>query len=504
VGLLTAILMLWATSGTLDISAALEAGKALDPARLNWLVAGFLLAVWVKLGGWPLHVWQQAGRQLTLFSHSWLYATLMPNLGLYLLYRVTPLLTLAAPLASAALWIGAATAALGAIIALVEAQTEVTAPEGVAQAPARERAPRFDVRGSLVYLGAAQGGLALVLAASGVKTGVWLTLLILTPLRLLLFLAGDTGASLAGRQPTVRRLAAGLFALGGLALTAYSLLTTWWARQAGAKLDALLIAELAVAVIGIWAARVTWQLWRGQRLPAGSGTDRSPVPEPAGPRVHWTRWASMAVLGCGVLAGGLAFGALARTLAAIGHSPSLALPTLRSTVRYAGTTPAFLIALVLAVATWRLHWRLHRAPIGSVKGTPTSRGLAGQAFSLEEGLAQVAQILSAVVETGIQEKVIGGVVRAVVGGARATRRLVEQQILEGTMNWIARTAIGGGQLAYQVLEQDGLEGLLRRAVRTVLSASRWMQRQHTGRLRRNLLCVTASLALAILTLVLLA
>jgi NADH:ubiquinone oxidoreductase subunit 5 (subunit L)/multisubunit Na+/H+ antiporter MnhA subunit len=464
--------MLWATGGTLDISAALEAGKALDPARLNWLMAGFLLAVWAKLGGWPLHVWQQAGRRLTLFSHSWLYASLMPNLGLYLLYRVTPLLTLAAPVATAALWIGSATAALAAIMALASARAEGAAPGGT---------HRVDARSSLVYLGAAQGGLALVLAASGVKTGVWLTVLILTPLRLLLYLAGDTGA----------RLAIGLFGLGGLGLTTYNLLTTWWARQAGTSVDALLIAEFAVAVIGIWAARVTWQLWQGQRVPAD--------PE-ARPRVSWTRWVSLALLGGGVLAGGVAFGALARTLAAIGHSASPALPTLPSLLMYVVTTPAFLIALVVAIATWRLGWRFHRAPSGL--GRDKTQG--DETFSLEEGLARTAQILSAVVETGIQERIIGGTVRAVVGSARATRRLVEQQILEGTMNWIAQAAVGGGRLAYQVLEQDGLEGLLRRAVRTVLAVSRWMQRQHTGRLRRNLLWVTASLALVVLALVLLA
>jgi hypothetical protein len=362
------------------------------------------------------------------------------------------------------------------------------------------------VRSSLVYLGAAQGGLALVLASGGVKTGVWLSLLILTPLRLLLYLAGDTGASLqsTGLRPALRRLAIGLFGLGGLALTAYNLLTTWWARQAGTSLDALLIAEFAVAVIGIWAARVTWQLWQGQRMSVGladipAGPTDIPAGSDAGIRLSWARWASLAVLGCGMLAGGLAFGALARGLAAIGHSSSLAFPTLLSLLVYVVTTPAFLIALVVAVATWRLGWRLHRAPLGPLREETGG----GETFSLEEGLARTAQILSAVVETGIQERIIGGAVRVVVGGARATRRLVEQQILEGTMNWIAQAAVGGGRLAYQVLEQDGLEGLLRQAVRTVLAASRWIQRQHTGRLRRNLLWVTASLVVVVLALVLL-
>jgi hypothetical protein len=68
------------------------------------------------------------------------------------------------------------------------------------------------------------------------------------------------------------------------------------------------------------------------------------------------------------------------------------------------------------------------------------------------------------------------------------------------MQKAAEAAIGGGRLAYRVLEQEGLEGLLRGAVRSVLAFGGWMQRWHTGRLRRNLLWVAATLALAIVAL----
>ena len=79
-GLLTAILVLMDASGTLNIATALEAGSTLDATRLGWVVAGFMLAVWVKLGGWPFHLWSQPGRRLALSSQAWLYATVMPNL----------------------------------------------------------------------------------------------------------------------------------------------------------------------------------------------------------------------------------------------------------------------------------------------------------------------------------------------------------------------------------------------------------------------------------------
>mgnify|MGYP000138425703 CR=1 FL=1 len=60
----------------------------------------------------------------------------------------------------------------------------------------------------------------------------------------------------------------------------------------------------------------------------------------------------------------------------------------------------------------------------------------------------------------------------------------------------------GARVTRRVVEQEGLEGLLRRAVRTALVLSRGLQRWHTGRLRRNLLWVAASLVLAVLALVL--
>jgi formate hydrogenlyase subunit 3/multisubunit Na+/H+ antiporter MnhD subunit len=478
VGLLVAVLMLWSAGGTLDIASALEAGQALDPARLNWVVAGFLLAVWVKVGGWPVHLWQQVGRRLTGFSQSWLYATVMPNLGLYLLYRVTPLLVRAGPLKGAAYWVGAAGAALAAILALATKWT--------------------DLRSALVYLGAALGGLALVLAACGLKTAVWMTALVLTPLRLLLYLAGDVAPSMdtaqAGASPMTyrhagigRTVVGGCFATGSLALAAYSLLCTWWARQAGAPLDALLVTEWAVALIGIWVARTAWRLWR------------APVQhEMAARGISFPRWATLTLLGGGVLAGTLFFGPLARHLAAVAHGDSLLLPTPLALVRHIATTPAFWTAVVLAVAIWRLRLRPQRASLELLE----SMAAGEQALSLEEGLAQAAQVLSTVVEVGIQERILGGIVRAVLGGARLTRHVVEQQVLEGATNRVTQVVVGGGQLAYRMLEQDGLEGLLRGAVRGALAASRWMQRRHTGRLRRNLLWVVASLILAVLALAL--
>ena len=456
-GLLAAILILGDASGTLRITPALAASQALDSARLRWVVTGLLLAVWVKLGGWPFHLWSRAGQRLSLASHAGLYATLVPNLGAYLLYRVTPLLALAGPLQTAALWLGGGGAVLGALIALT----------------------RDDPRAALVYVGAAQGGLALFIAAAGVKSAVWLGIQVLTPVRPLLFLTAgvtqNTGSTMW------RRASVCFFGLGGLALTAFGLLITWWAREAEAPLDALFVAEAAVALTAVWIARTVWRLSR-------------PLPVTGeGPAVHWPQWVAVGLLGGGVLAGGLAFGPLVRRLAAASHLTLPTLPTFPALLRYTATAPALLAALVLSLAAWRLQRRSGQSPLLAV-------GLGEEAYDLEEGLARAAQALRAVVEVGIAERIVALVVQAVVNSARAAWA-VEHKGLESLTSLTARAVMNGALTAHRTVEQQGLDGLLRRGVRAVLTLSRVLQRWHTGRLRRNLLWAPIVLALAVLALV---
>lgn len=91
-GFLIAVLLLRET-GTLDIDAALHAGVTLSAASQTWIVLGFLLAVGVKAMVWPFGWWRSVGREMDSTTNHWLYATVMPMLGLYLLYRITPLLS---------------------------------------------------------------------------------------------------------------------------------------------------------------------------------------------------------------------------------------------------------------------------------------------------------------------------------------------------------------------------------------------------------------------------
>jgi len=208
-------------------------------------------------------------------------------------------------------------------------------------------------------------------------------------------------------------------------------------------------------------------------------------------------WLTISLLGVVVFTGGLAFGPLARHLAAASSMALPIIPTLPALLRYAATAPALLVVMALVLAVWRLLPPLSSPPFGRKEG-----GAAEEVYNLEERLSRVAQVLHAVVEVGIAEQIVTLAVRAVVNGARITYRVVERKGLEGLLRASVRTVVDGAHVTYRVVEHEGLEGFLQRAVRTVLVLSRGLQRWHTGRLQRNLLWVTVSLALAVLIMVL--
>jgi NADH:ubiquinone oxidoreductase subunit 5 (subunit L)/multisubunit Na+/H+ antiporter MnhA subunit len=440
-GLLAAILILWHTSGTLNIDPALEAGKTLAPAQLIWTTAGLVLAVWVKLGGWPFHRWSQTGQQLSLASQAWLYATIVPNLGLYLLYRVTPLLAYAGPVQTAALWIGA----IGALLAALLAQAQP------------------GPRAAMVHVGAAQGGLMLLAAAAGVKSAVWLGLLALTPLRLLLFLASDAAQN--AKSTVARRVATGLRIFGGLALMGFNLAAMWWARG-NVPAVALFITQVAAALMSMEAVKPC---------------------EGSNPRK--VQWAALTLLSVIVLIGGLAFGSLVRFAADVTHTMPLVTPTLQ-------TLTTSLLALVVATVLTLVLWQLHRwsAP------TPAPQKVDRKTWDSEKGLAHIAETLHTAIEVTILERIIAWIKRTVTDSARIVW-IVEHGVLEGIVDRSVQAVMDSATVAYRTIEQEGLEGVLRRAVSGTLALGRRMQRWHTGRLRRNLLWVPVALALAIIALV---
>jgi len=453
VGLLSTIKLLGATSGTLEITPALEAAGTLGGARLGWIIFGLLLAVWVKLGIWPLHVWIAGGRRLSVHSQAWLYTTVMPNLGAYLLYRVAPLLSLNPWVQTLLLWLGAGAAMLAVVTALT----------------------RRDLRSAWVYIAAARGGLLVFAAAAGLKAAVWLGLLATTPLQLLLFLIGETPER--GTSSVRGRAAQGLFGMAGLALTGIGLLITYWARQSGMPLDALFVAEASLALLGIWAVRETTR-----------SRDREKVGSPP------ARWVATGTLGLATLIGGVAFRPVASGLMEIAGVGPLQIPSLGTFLRYLISAPGLLLPLILGLVTWEMQRRSHIRV--NVPG-PAEEQQIETTYDLQEGLAQAGQALRAVVEVGLFEQIIALGVQLVVGGARTLHAAIEVGLLERIIDLSERVVVDGARVIQRFVEQEGLEGLLRRAVKGVLGLSREMGRRHTGLLRRNLLWIPISLMVAL-------
>jgi hypothetical protein len=435
--LLTAIALLAGASGTFEIAPALQVGQTLEGPQVGWISAGLILAVWIKIGGWPFQLWSHAGQQLSRLSRSWLYAIVMPNLGLYLLYKVTPLLSRAGPTAMACAWVGAAGGALGAFLTLTLSSS----------------------RSSAAYLGVALGGLALIAAAAGLGTVVWLTLLVVTPLRLLISLCAD--------QEPVRGMVGCLMVLSGGALTAWGGACTYWSRSAGMSLDVLLVAEIGVALLGLWTARRAWQM----------------LTELFG-EIQW-RIVGTVVLGAGGVALVLGLGLILPSLVDTGHGSLPAPLTVGALARYMASTPSTWIVLGAGGVLWLLRWQPK-----SIASPP--------AYNLEQGLSQAAAILRDVVESGLQEQIIGTVVRITVQGAALLHHLIEGRLLEGMLRSVAGAAGGAARFAHYAVEQQSLERLLWRLVRGALGFARALQRLHTGRLRRNLLWALAAMALIML------
>jgi hypothetical protein len=92
VGLLASILLIQAESGTLLIPEMVEAAVALPLPQRTWAVIGFVLAGLVKMGVIPFAAWQEEAWSVRKSPVMWIPAFLMPGLGMYLLYRVYPVL----------------------------------------------------------------------------------------------------------------------------------------------------------------------------------------------------------------------------------------------------------------------------------------------------------------------------------------------------------------------------------------------------------------------------
>jgi len=168
-GMLIGILLLQIHTGTLEIDKALSVRGDIPPPVMAWIICGFILAVLVKMGVWPFYTWMKLGKGSEKRGVTWLFTILMPSLGVYLLYRVTPLIAVDPLLKNLVFW-------LGIILFLVVILEEFL---------------RDKFLESSFVLGSLLGALALTLASSGRSEVVLWSLIIATILRACLELLPD-------------------------------------------------------------------------------------------------------------------------------------------------------------------------------------------------------------------------------------------------------------------------------------------------------------------------
>ncbi|HAF61537.1 MAG TPA: hypothetical protein DCK95_04350 [Anaerolineaceae bacterium] len=104
-GLLIAIFLMYSLSGTFNIDQSFAAALLTDSTIQSVLSVALMLAVWVKMAVFPLDRWIDACSTLPTMLRTWFTKIILPALGAYLLYRISPLL-LSNPTATA--WILAA------------------------------------------------------------------------------------------------------------------------------------------------------------------------------------------------------------------------------------------------------------------------------------------------------------------------------------------------------------------------------------------------------------
>ena len=100
--LLSSILLILPHSGTLTIPDMISAAGAMPLAQRSWVILGFVLAVMVKMAVFPFSGWQRLAKGTADSPAFWTAGFLFPALGMYLLYRVYPVIE-SAPLFQVAL-----------------------------------------------------------------------------------------------------------------------------------------------------------------------------------------------------------------------------------------------------------------------------------------------------------------------------------------------------------------------------------------------------------------
>ena len=257
VGLITAILLLYANTGTFAIGSNLEMAASLGAPILGLVSFGFIMGAVGKSAQLPLHVWLPDAMEAPTTISALIHAATMVNAGVYLLARVSPLLTQAPWSLMLVQWIGALTALLGSLLATFN----------------------FDLKRILAYSTVSQLGYMVMAVGLGAVFASQFHLFSHAIFKALLFLGagavihaiGTRDIRQMGGLNKVMPAVGATFSVGALALMGFPMLNGFFSKDlilesalVGAQWGPLIVAGLAALLTAFYALRTTVTVFWGK------------------------------------------------------------------------------------------------------------------------------------------------------------------------------------------------------------------------------------------------
>ena len=342
VGLITAILVLYANTGTFAIGQNLEMAASLGAPILGIVSFGFIMGAVGKSAQLPLHVWLPDAMEAPTTISALIHAATMVNAGVYLLARVYPLLTQAPWSLMLVQWIGALTALLGSLLATFN----------------------FDLKRILAYSTVSQLGYMVMAVGLGAVFASQFHLFSHAIFKALLFLGagavihaiGTRDIRRMGGLKKVMPVVGATFFVGALALMGFPMLNGFFSKDLileSALVDAawgpLIVAGLAALLTAFYALRTTAAVFWGKARYKGHPH-----------RTPWVMSSPLVLLALATFVSWLLIGPItAAWNAANLAAPELTIPEL---LLETFTAPAFFITLGVIFGGLLLF--VYRKPIG--------------------------------------------------------------------------------------------------------------------------------------------
>ena len=445
-GLLMAILMLYASGGSLEISEALSLAAGQTNATFNWAAIGFFVAVAVKTGIWPLTFWQNAADvSRSLLTKAWFLATVMPNLGVYLLYRTAPLM--------------AEFESIRNLISMVAASSALIAMLMLWN--------KKDLRQHAWLLFAFQGSITLFAAAYRLDALVWGSVLVVSLLRFVFFLRWRI-------KPDPIQKARSVSIVGGMILCAFAFVVIWMIEESGVNTIDFWVAEASLALLVLWIAG-QWE-----KIPNRIRQERNLLPD------KWFKWQDRGFV-IAVMVFFIAVPLLFMPLNANKVILDSASFTELSLISSPITSPSFWVVLISVWIVSKVKWyeKMER---------PLSKGWRAWLVWVR----RIPEGIYNYLERFLYQEGLNRAEHKVFGFSKYLYEIFEMTAFEKGLSRLARMILKFSRYFYEIFERATFEAGLRYLAKEVYAFSTMLRRMHTGRLRINLMWVAVTLVVVVL------